>query len=117
MNDLISNSNFFISLLHCKKLTLESFEIIAEHLENYPVEVNMDIVKKQIEYRLESYKKDLEKYKRKYKIAKSGLTKEERNTLIELICNEQIKHCIPNNEHESEKYNMLEELKAKIRIM
>ena len=63
------------------------------------------------------YKKQSEKYKRKYEIAKSGLTKEERDILIELICNEQLKHIIPKNEYESEQYNLLEKLKAKIKVV
>ena len=45
------------------------------------------------------------------------LSKEEKNILIELIENEQIKHMIPNNQYESEKYSMLEELKIKIKDM
>ena len=57
------------------------------------------------------------KYKAKYKIAKSGLSDEERETIIELICNEQIKHMIAKNEYESDRYNALEQLKAKIRIV
>lgn len=63
----------------------------------------------------DTYKKEVEKYKRKYELAQSGLTKEERNILIELICNEQIKYIIPNNEHLTERYNLLEELKIKIK--
>ena len=63
------------------------------------------------------YKNEADEYKRKYEIAKSGLTKEERELLIELICNEQIMHILPKNEHQTEKYTLLEELKAKIRIM
>lgn len=65
----------------------------------------------------ESYKKESEKYKRKYEIAKSGLTKEERAILLELICNEQIKNLVAKKEYETEKYILLERLKAKIRIM
>ena len=64
-----------------------------------------------------AYKKELEKYKRKYKMAKSGLTKEEKTMLIELICNEQIINMIAKNEYKTEKYNMLEELKAKIKVI
>lgn len=45
------------------------------------------------------------------------LTKEEKDVLIELIENEQIKHMIPNNKFETEKYTMLEELKVKIKDM
>lgn len=65
----------------------------------------------------DTYKKEAEKYKRKYEIAKSGLTKEERNMIIELICNEQTIHMIAKNEYDTEKYNMLEELKVKIRTV
>lgn len=45
------------------------------------------------------------------------LTKEEKITLLELICNEQIKHLVANNEYDSDKYKELEELKVKIRDM
>lgn len=45
------------------------------------------------------------------------LTKEEKTTLLELIVNEQVKHLIPNDKYESEKYMKLEELKIKIRDM
>lgn len=65
----------------------------------------------------DTYKKEAEKYKRKYEIAKSGFKKEERDILIELICNEQLLHIIPNNNHETQRYGMLEELKAKIRTV
>lgn len=65
----------------------------------------------------DSYKKESEKYKRKYEIAKSGLTKEERDILIELICNEQTIHMIAKGKYETEKYNSLERLKVKIRIV
>ena len=63
------------------------------------------------------YKKESEEYKRKYEIAKSGLTKEERKILIELICSEQIRHILPKNEYDSDRYSMLEKLKAKIRMV
>ena len=63
------------------------------------------------------YRKERDKYKSKYEIAKSGLTKEERDTLIALICNEQVKHMIANNNYESEMYILLEQLKAKIRTV
>lgn len=65
----------------------------------------------------ETYKKESEKYKRKYEIAKSGLTKKERDILLELICNEQTIHMIAKGKYETEKYNLLERLKAKIRIV
>ena len=35
--------------------------------------------------------------------------------LIELICNEQIKHMLVKNKYNTDKYNKLEELKVKIR--
>lgn len=64
-------------------------------------------------------KTELEKYKKKYELAKSGLTDEERKILIEFICHEQLNHTIPNpNEgYESERYNTLEQLKIKIRTV
>lgn len=65
----------------------------------------------------EKYKKELEKYKVKYEIAKSGLTKEERNIIIELICQEQLLHMIPKDKYETEKYNLLESLKSKIKTV
>ena len=65
----------------------------------------------------DSYRKESEKYKRKYEIAKSGLSKEEKDILLELICNEQTIHLIPKKKYNSEKYNMLEQLKVKIGIM
>lgn len=64
-----------------------------------------------------TYKKEADKYKRKYEIAKSGLTKEERNILLELIGNEQLKHLIAKNEYESDRYSLLEGLKAKIKTV
>ena len=63
------------------------------------------------------YRKDSEEYKRKYEIAKSGLTKEERDILIELICNEQTIHMIAKDKYETDEYALLEQLKAKIRIV
>lgn len=63
------------------------------------------------------YKEELEKYKKKYEDAKSGLSKEERGVLVELICNEQLKHLIANGDYNSEDYYILEQLKAKIRII
>lgn len=67
--------------------------------------------------KVNNYKKKYEKYKSKYKIAKAGLSDDERELIIELICNEQIKHMIVNNQYESDKYNALEQLKAKIRVV
>lgn len=65
----------------------------------------------------ESYKKAVEKYKNKYEIAKSGLTKEERTVLLGLIENEQIKHMIAKDKYNTNEYILLEQLKAKIRIV
>lgn len=48
-------------------------------------------------------------------MCKEKLTKEEKIILLELLINEQIKHLIPNNKYESERYTKLEELKVKIR--
>ena len=61
------------------------------------------------------YKTELEEYKRKYELAKSGLTDEERKIVVELICNEQLNRTIPTEGYESKKYNTLEQLKIKIR--
>lgn len=65
----------------------------------------------------DAYKKEVDKYKKKYEIAKSGLTLEEREMIIELICNEQIKHILTKNEYETERYKYLENLKVKIRTV
>lgn len=62
--------------------------------------------------KVNNYKKKYEKYKSKYKIAKAGLSDDERELIIELI-----KHMIVNNQYESDKYNALEQLKAKIRVV
>lgn len=67
--------------------------------------------------KVNNYKKKSEKYKNKYEIAKTGLSDEERELIIELICNEQIKHMIAKNQYESDRYNILEQLKAKIRVV
>jgi hypothetical protein len=64
-----------------------------------------------------TYKAELEKYKNKYETAKSGLTKEERKLLIELICEKQLTHIIPNEGYNSYTHNLLEQLKAKIRVI
>ena len=45
------------------------------------------------------------------------LTIEEKDILLELITNEQLKHLIPNNEYQTNKYSKLEALKTKIREM
>lgn len=63
----------------------------------------------------DKYRKESEKYKRKYEIAKSGLTKEERNILIGLISNEQLKNLIIKDRYNTDEYILLEQLKAKIR--
>lgn len=65
----------------------------------------------------EIYKKEADKYKRKYELAKSNLTQEERDILVELIGNEQIKHLLVNNEYKTDKYNLLEKLKIKIKVV
>ena len=43
------------------------------------------------------------------------LTNEEKDILLELIINEQLKHLIPNDAYATKEYNKLEELKVKIR--
>lgn len=45
------------------------------------------------------------------------LSKEEKDILLELIFNEQIKYMIPNDKYGTDKYNKLEELKAKLRTV
>ena len=45
------------------------------------------------------------------------LTKEELNIIIELICQEQLLHMIPKDKYETEKYNLLESLKSKIKTV
>ena len=65
----------------------------------------------------EFYKDKSEKYKAKYEMAKSGLTKEERDILIGLICNEQTMYLIPRREYHSDTYDILEKLKIKIRTI
>lgn len=67
--------------------------------------------------KVNNYKKKSEKYKNKYEIAKAGLSDEERELIIELICNEQIKYMIAKNQYKSDRYNILEQLKAKIRVV
>ena len=42
-------------------------------------------------------------------------TLKQKNILLELICNEQLKHLVTNNKYDSKEYNELEELKVKIR--
>lgn len=65
----------------------------------------------------DTYKKESEKYKRLYEQAKSGLSDDERNILIELITNEQLLHLLPRMGYESDIYKFLEQLKAKIRTV
>lgn len=48
-------------------------------------------------------------------MAKQQLTKAEKDLLIELIANKQIKHLIPNDGYSTKQYYMLEELKIKIK--
>ena len=67
--------------------------------------------------RCDTYKKELEKYKKQYEQAKSGLTEDERNIIIELITNEQLLHLLPRMGYESDTYITLEQLKAKIRTV
>ena len=43
------------------------------------------------------------------------LTKEDKDILIELICNEQLYYLVTKNKYESKKYNKLEQLKIKIK--
>lgn len=47
-DDLISKSELLTKLIHCKELTLGSFEALEKFLENYPTEVNMGNIKEQI---------------------------------------------------------------------
>lgn len=79
----------------------------------------------------DTYKAELEKYKKKYEMAKSGLTDEERKIIVELICNEQVMNIVPNyiipdevpddkkddKERELKRYDTLEQLKIKIRTV
>jgi hypothetical protein len=43
------------------------------------------------------------------------LTNEEKELLFELITNEQLKYLIPKDQYNTNKYNALEALKAKLR--
>lgn len=65
----------------------------------------------------ETLKKESEKYKKLYEQAKSRLSDDERNILIELITNEQLLHLLPRMGYESDTYKSLEQLKAKIRTV
>ena len=42
------------------------------------------------------------------------LTKQEKDALIKLIINEQIKYLIPNKKYDKEEYLLLEQLKQKL---
>lgn len=44
-------------------------------------------------------------------------TKEEKDILLELICNEQVLHMVAKDKYETDKYISLEMLKAKIKNM
>lgn len=122
-NDLISKSEFLTSLLSCGGIPLKAVDIINEKLESYKSSSVNEISAYLFEDYCEDCKekkkleKELNEYKYKYQVAKTGLTEEERNTLIELICHEQLKYLIPNGKHETNKYIMLEALKSKIRII
>lgn len=48
MNDLISKSELLTALIHCKGLGRKSFEALIEFLEDYPIDVNMEKIKEQI---------------------------------------------------------------------
>lgn len=89
MNDLISKSGLLTSLIHCKKLTLEGFEEVREHIENYPIN----------------------------KVECEMFTKDEKTILLQLICNEQIKHHVVKDKYNTDEYVFLEQLKSKIRDM
>lgn len=45
------------------------------------------------------------------------LTKEEKDILLELLINEQLKHLIPKDRYKSNEYVVLEKLKSKIKNM
>lgn len=48
MDDLISKSELLTNLIHCKGLGRQSFEALIKFLEDYPVDVNMEKIKEQI---------------------------------------------------------------------
>ena len=50
-------------------------------------------------------------------MSKQLFTVEEKNILLELICNEQVLHMVAKDKYETDKYLQLEELKMKIREM
>ena len=47
-DDFISKSELLTNLIHCKGLSRLSFGALIEFLEDYPIEVDMDNIKKQI---------------------------------------------------------------------
>lgn len=47
-DDLISKSELLTNLIHCKGLSRLSFGALINFLEDYPIEVDMDNIKKQI---------------------------------------------------------------------
>ena len=49
------------------------------------------------------------------KMTEKKLTQKEKDILVELISNEQIKYMIPNDGHLTKKYYLLEELKVKLK--
>jgi hypothetical protein len=52
-----------------------------------------------------------------FDVKKPSLTKEEKDVLIKLIENEQIKHMIVNEKYDTEEYILLEQLKVKMKEM
>lgn len=42
-------------------------------------------------------------------------SKKEKEILLELLVNEQLKHLIPNNKFQSDKYVTLEKIKSKLK--
>lgn len=49
MNDLISKSELLTNLIHCKGLGRHSFQALIDFLGDYPIDVDMDKIKEQIE--------------------------------------------------------------------
>lgn len=45
------------------------------------------------------------------------LTEKEKEILIKLISNEQIKHLVIKNQYDTDEYALLEQLKVKIKVM
>ena len=50
-------------------------------------------------------------------MSEQKFTQEEKDILLELICNEQVLHMVAKDKYETDKYKQLEELKAKIKSM